>query len=71
MPAKPSKRSLLLKLGIPVLGVAASAGAFFAPALLKVQAPAFAIAQPTGAPVPCGRATNRGHFTAHVPYPHP
>ena len=34
MPGTSSKRSLLIKVGIPVLGVAAIAGAFFAPALL-------------------------------------
>ena len=64
MPAKSSKRSLLIKLGIPVLGVAAIAGAFFAPALLKVQAPEFAIAQPSGAPVAVGRATIGEDFSA-------
>jgi S1-C subfamily serine protease len=64
MPAKSSKRSLLIKLGIPVLGVAAIAGAFFAPALLKVQAPEFAIAQPSGAPIAVGRATIGEDFSA-------
>lgn len=50
MPGTSSKRSLLIKVGIPVLGVAAIAGAFFAPALLKMEAPPPAIAQP-GAPL--------------------
>jgi len=50
MPATTSKRSLLIKIGIPVLVVAAVAGAFFAPALLRVEAPEHAIAQPSGTP---------------------
>ncbi len=41
-----SKRSLLARLAIPVLGIAAIGGAFFAAPLLNVQAPAPAIAQP-------------------------
>jgi serine protease Do len=49
-------RSLLIKVGIPVLAVAAIAGAFFAPALLKVEAPPHAIAQPSG-PVAAGSIT--------------
>lgn len=48
MSAKPQMRSLLIKVGIPVLILAAIAGAFFAPALLKVQTPPNAIAQPSG-----------------------
>ncbi len=50
MPASTSKRSLLIKIGIPALAVAAVAGAFFAPALLRVEAPEPAIAQPSGTP---------------------
>ena len=64
MPATSSKRSLLIKLAIPVLGVAAIAGAFFAPALMKVQAPENAIAQPSGAPAPVGRAMVGEDFSA-------
>ncbi len=56
MSAKPQMRSLLIKVGIPVLAVAAIAGAFFAPALLKVEAPPHAIAQPSG-PVAAGSIT--------------
>jgi serine protease Do len=47
MPATSSKRSLLVRLAVPVLGIAAIAGAFFAAPLLNVQAPEEAIAQPT------------------------
>jgi serine protease Do len=50
MPATSSRRSLLIRVGIPVLGLAAIAGAFFAPALLKVEAPEVAIAQPSNQP---------------------
>ena len=56
MSAKPQMRSLLIKVGIPVLAVAAIAGAFFAPALLKVEAPPHAIAQPSG-PIAAGSIT--------------
>ena len=53
MSAKPQMRSLLIKIGIPVLAVAAIAGAFLAPAILRVEAPPRAIAQPSG-PVAVG-----------------
>jgi len=53
MSASPKMRSLLVKAGIPVLLIAAVAGAFLAPALLRVEAPPRAIAQP-GAPVAAG-----------------
>ncbi|OYW43438.1 MAG: hypothetical protein B7Z38_01465 [Rhodobacterales bacterium 12-64-8] len=56
-------RSLLIKVGIPVLAVAAIAGAFFAPALLKVEAPPHAIAQPSG-PVAAGSITIGEDFSA-------
>lgn len=48
MPAQTTKpkRSLLVRLAVPVLGVAAIAGAFFAAPLLNIEAPAPAIAQP-------------------------
>ena len=64
MPATSSKRSLLIKLAIPLVIVAAIAGAFFAPALLKVQAPEFANAQPSGAPTVVGRAAIGEDFSA-------
>jgi len=63
MSAKPQMRSLLIKVGIPVLAVAAIAGAFFAPALLKVEAPPRAIAQPSG-PVAAGSITIGEDFSA-------
>ncbi len=63
MSAKPQMRSLLIKVGIPVLAVAAIAGAFFAPALLKVEAPPHAIAQPSG-PVAAGSITIGEDFSA-------
>lgn len=53
MSAKPHMRSLLIKVGIPVLAVAAIAGAFLAPAILRVEAPPRAIAQPSS-PVALG-----------------
>lgn len=53
MSAKPQMRSLLIKVGIPVLAVAAVAGAFLAPAILRVEAPPRAIAQPSS-PVAVG-----------------
>lgn len=53
MSAKPQMRSLLIKVGIPVLAVAAIAGAFLAPAILRVEAPPRAIAQPSS-PVAVG-----------------
>ena len=43
---KASKRSLVARLALPVLGVAAVAGAFFAAPLLNIEAPAPAVAQP-------------------------
>ena len=43
---KASKRSLVARLALPVLGIAAIAGAFFAAPLLNIEAPAPAIAQP-------------------------
>ncbi len=46
MPAS-KKRSLVAMIALPVLGIAAIAGAFFAPALMNVQAPEPAIAQPS------------------------
>lgn len=57
MSAKPQMRSLLIKVGIPVLAIAAVAGAFFAPALLKWDQPPNAIAQPgsPAAPAIAGR----------------
>ena len=60
MSATSSKRSLLIKVGIPVLGLAAIAGAFFAPALLKVEAPEVAIAQPSGTPSPAVSGSRAG-----------
>jgi serine protease Do len=50
MSVSPKTRSLLIKVGIPVLAIAAVAGAFFAPAILKWDQPPTAIAQP-GSPV--------------------
>lgn len=65
MSAKPQLRSLLIKVGIPVLALAAIAGAFFAPALLKVEAPEHAIAQPsTPAPAIAGRPVLGEDFSA-------
>ncbi|MEZ6031152.1 MAG: Do family serine endopeptidase [Hyphomonadaceae bacterium] len=65
MSAKPQLRSLLIKVGIPVLALAAIAGAFFAPALLKVEAPEHAIAQPsTPAPAIAGRLAIGEDFSA-------
>ena len=46
MPATSSKRSLLARLAVPVLGVAAIAGAFFAAPLLNIESPPPAVAQP-------------------------
>jgi serine protease Do len=65
MSAKPQMRSLLIKVGIPVLAVAAIAGAFFAPALLKVETPPNAIAQPgsPAAPAIAGRAVMGEDFS--------
>jgi serine protease Do len=60
MPATSSTRALLIKVGIPVLGLAAIAGAFFAPALLKVEAPEVAIAQPSNQPAPAVSGSRAG-----------
>lgn len=55
-------QSLLVRVGIPVVAVAAVAGAFFAPALMKVEAPEIAIAQPS-LPTTQQQAINRPGFS--------
>jgi serine protease Do len=61
MPAKSSTQSLLIKVGLPAVLVAAVAGAFFAAPLMNVQAPEPAIAQPSQ-PTTQQAAINRPGF---------